>query len=101
MVLTLAAITADLVITVIVLTIAFIAMAVLAMRSIDGDSGPEESDDPGSGGGGGGGGDRTGPSSGRGGDPAWWPEFERELHRYAARPGHDRGGTGAGARSVA
>jgi hypothetical protein len=101
MVLTLAAVTAGLATTVIVSTIALVALVVLALRAIDGESGPGGPDDTDPGSGGGGGNDRTGPSTGRGGDPAWWPEFEREFDRYAAGRDRDRGGTGARTSGVA
>jgi hypothetical protein len=84
MILTLAAVTAGLATTVIVSTIALVAVVVLALRAIDGESGGTDS------GGGGGGNDRPRPRPDRGGDPAWWPEFERELDRYAASRERDR-----------
>ena len=102
MVLTLAAVTAGLGITVVVSTIAFVAVVVLALRAVDAESGHDGSEgtDPGSEGRGGGN-DRPRPRPGRGGGPAWWPEFERELDRYVAQQGRDRHETGARARSHA
>jgi hypothetical protein len=78
MVLTLAAVTTGLAIAVIGSTIALVAVVVLVLRAIDGESGGTDR------GGGGGGNDRPRPRPDRGGGPAWWPEFERELDRYAA-----------------
>jgi hypothetical protein len=86
MILTLAAVTAGLATTVIVSTIALVAVVVLALRAIDGESGGTDPD-----GGGGGGNDRPRPRPDRGGDPAWWPEFEREFDRYAGGRERDRG----------
>jgi hypothetical protein len=86
MILTLAAVTAGLATTVIVSTIALVGLVVLALRAVDEESGPGGSEDTGPGSDGrGGGNDRPRPRPDRGGDPAWWPEFERELERYAAR----------------
>jgi hypothetical protein len=96
MILTLAAVTSGLAIAVIASTIALVALFVLALRAVDRESGPEGSDGSDSGSDGrGGGSDRPRPRPDRGGDPAWWPEFERELDRYAARGDRDRGATGA------
>jgi hypothetical protein len=81
MILTLASVTAGLATTVIASTIALVALVVLVLRAIDDES---KGSDPGSDGRGGGN-DRPRPRPGRGGDPAWWPEFERELEQYAAR----------------
>jgi hypothetical protein len=85
MILTLAAVTAGFATAVIASTIGLVAVVVLALRAIDGESGGS---DPGRGGGGN---DRPRPRPDRGGDPAWWPEFERELDRYAAERERDRG----------
>jgi hypothetical protein len=84
MILTLAAVTAGLAITVIASTTALVGLVVLVLRAIDGESGGS---DPG---GGGGGNDRPRPRPDRDGGPAWWPEFERELDRYAADRQRDR-----------
>jgi hypothetical protein len=80
MILTVAAVTAGLATTVIVATVVLVGLVVLALRAIDDESGGSG---PGSDGRGGGN-DRPRPRPDRGGDPAWWPEFERELDRYAA-----------------
>jgi hypothetical protein len=91
MMLMLAVVTAGIATAAVAVTIGLVALIGRTLRAVDGESGPEESDGTDSGpGGGGGGSDRPGPRSDRGGDPAWWPEFERELTRYVARRERDR-----------
>jgi len=96
MILMLAVVTAGIATAAVAVTIGLVALIGRTLRAVDGESGPEESDGTDSGpGGGGGGSDRPGPRSDRGGDPAcgdpaWWPEFERELTRYVARRARDR-----------
>src|SRR3712207_582636 len=94
MTLTIAAVTAGLAVSVGVAAVTLVALFGLALKLIDRESGTEGPDDePGPGGGGGN--DRIGPiTGGGGGDPAWWPEFERELERYAA--GRDNAGVRTG-----
>jgi len=96
MILMLAVVTAGIATAVLLMAIGLVALIGRMLRAVDGESGPEGPDgtDPGPGGGGGGS-DRPGPRSDRGGDPAcgdpaWWPEFERELTRYVASREQDR-----------
>jgi hypothetical protein len=80
---TLAAVTVGLAIAVIAVTVGLLALLVRILGALDAGTALQDStgSDPGPDDGGGGD-DRSGPPSDRGGEPAWWPEFERELARY-------------------
>jgi hypothetical protein len=58
-----------------------VALAALVL-CLDGALGPPDNDD-----GGGGGGSASGPRPDPGGEPAWWPAFEREFRDYASAYG--------------
>jgi hypothetical protein len=62
---------------VLAMTVGMVALLVRVLRLIDLAAGPDESD-PGPAGGSGGHGTPSRPSD-PGGEPAWWPEFERRL----------------------
>ena len=66
--------------------LAMVALLACALRSIAREPGPDEPD-PGTddGGGGGGGLRRPKPPPDPGGEPVWWPQFERDLEDYVDR----------------
>ena len=85
MIVELAAVTVGVAMAAVTVTAGFVALVMWILLAIDARTEP---DDPtGTDGGGQGVDDRPGPPSDRGGEPAWWPEFERELARYVAEPG--------------
>jgi hypothetical protein len=68
------------------LTVGMIALLLRVLRYMDVAVGPDEAD-PDAGGGGGGRAGRPPQPSDDGGEPAWWPEFERQLADLVARAG--------------
>jgi hypothetical protein len=79
------AIMAGIAIAVLAVLAGILALFERVLRYIDRGAGPDDSD-PGEGGGGGGAGP-PGDPPGPGGDPAWWPEFERRFAEHVAVAG--------------
>ena len=80
------ALTAGFVIALLALTVGMIALLLRVLRYIDLAVASAEAD-PDDGGGGGGPEGRPPQPSEHGGEPAWWPEFERQLADWVARTG--------------
>ena len=87
----LAALTVGIAVAVFTVTLAMLVLLVRILRGLDRDTRPD--DDAGSDeDGGGGGSDRRQPRrpAPRGGGPAWWPEFERQLAEYQMQRDRER-----------
>jgi hypothetical protein len=82
MIMEVAAVTAGTALAVFGVTLGMLALLVRVLRSVDRAARPDD-DDPGTDGGGGGN-CRPRPPAPPGSDPAWWPEFERQLAEHVA-----------------